>query len=222
MALLSHACAPTHVHAPQYLATVRDMYRIAKLWVEYAPRVHDVYPKLFAEMYGFIYATVTLSLPHTLIKSLVVSVTETKNREGWQYVDGLPEAEVCRNPSPTIYKLPVGLHYCKRYLLGRWFFSKYRLKKKYISCDAPLLTPPPADLATKNIGYWEQPPPHGHQGVWEAPSGNISQKQAKREAFMLCGLISAINEAATYFKQTSCNGTANLEANYNFFDDPHH
>jgi len=37
---------------PPYLATARDMYRIAVRWTEYAPRVVVVYPQLFAEMYG--------------------------------------------------------------------------------------------------------------------------------------------------------------------------
>ena len=62
---------------PPYLATVRDMYRIAVRWTEYAPRVVHVYPELFAEMFGLIFATVELKLPFTLIKSIVVSVTTT-------------------------------------------------------------------------------------------------------------------------------------------------
>ena len=205
---------------PPYMATVRDMYQIAVRWTEYAPRVHDIHPKLFAEMYGFIFATTQLNLPFTMIKSIVVSEPTTPNREGWPYVDALPNDQVCAPPPSA--PLPIGLHYCKRYLLDKWFFSKYRLKKNYISCEAPLLTSPPVDLATRGYDYWYQPPPHGHQGEWQAPTGNISAKQAKREAFMLCGMISAVNEAATYYKVTACNGSANMNKTYNFFDDPHH
>jgi hypothetical protein len=65
-----------HVHwnaGPPYLMTVKDGYRIACKWTEYAPRVLDVFSHIFAEMYGYIIATVQLNLPHTLIKSLVVS-----------------------------------------------------------------------------------------------------------------------------------------------------
>jgi hypothetical protein len=58
---------------PPYIMTVRDAYNIALKWADYAPRVLDLYPELFAEMYGYITATVQLELPHTLIKSLVVS-----------------------------------------------------------------------------------------------------------------------------------------------------
>ena len=63
---------------PPYLATVRDMYRIAVKWTEYTPRVLDIYPKLFGEMYGFIHATVQLQLPFTLVKSMVVSTTTSR------------------------------------------------------------------------------------------------------------------------------------------------
>jgi hypothetical protein len=38
----------------------------------------DEYPKLFAEMFGFIIATVQLEMPFTLIRSIVVSTTLTK------------------------------------------------------------------------------------------------------------------------------------------------
>ena len=118
---------------PPYLATVRDMFRIVTLWTETAPRTLDVYPKLFAEMYGFIWATVMLNLPFTLTKSIVVSTTETNDREGWSMVDALDDSEICTVPvSATSYNLandvasvipelptlPVGLHYCKRYTLG--------------------------------------------------------------------------------------------------------
>jgi hypothetical protein len=38
---------------PPYLATVKDMYDIATLWTEYAPRVDHDNPGLFAEMYAW-------------------------------------------------------------------------------------------------------------------------------------------------------------------------
>jgi hypothetical protein len=196
------------------------MYEIAKLWTYYAPRVHDIHPKLFAEMYGFIIATTQLNLPHTLIKSLVVSTTESGDREGWPYIDALPNSQIC-GPRPASTDLPIGLHYCKRYMLGRWFFSKYRIKKKFISCDTPLMTLPPLTLAEQNLDYWENPPPHGHRGPWVPERQNLAAIRAKREAFMLCGLISAVNEAAMYFKEKTCNGTANM-ATFDLFNDPDH
>lgn len=119
---------------PPYLATVADMFRIVSLWTETAPRTLDIYPKLFAEMYGFIWATVMLQLPFALTQSIVVSTTETTNREGWPMIDALDDRDICQvpvtatsyvaeadNPAsvPQLPTLPVGLHYCKRYTLGK-------------------------------------------------------------------------------------------------------
>lgn len=233
---------------PPYLSTVRDMWSMVLLWQDYVPRVYSEYPKLFAEMYvfvlrclyyhdptnravlismifssfrfGLILAAATLDLPHTLVKSIVVSTTMTPYREGWLFVDNLSDDEVCdvqawsHNP-----RMPIILHYCKRYFLGKFFFSKYRLKKKFISCDAPLLTMPPRNVH-KLYDHWVRPPPdkgttHDVEVKW------ISAVQAKREAFMLCGLIYSVNEASRYYKLQHCNGSGNFSEVYNFHDDPY-
>jgi peptidyl serine alpha-galactosyltransferase len=114
---------------PPYLATVSDMYKIVSLWTETAPRVLKVYPQLFAEMYGFVIATVMLRLPFQMIQSIVVSTTSATNREGWPFIDALNDADICHIPiratsgsvasSETNPKLPIGLHYCGIYLLGK-------------------------------------------------------------------------------------------------------
>ena len=223
---------PKHYNTgPPYLATVKDMMAIAQLWADYAPRVYEIHPKLFAEMFGYIFATT--QLPHTLIQSLVVSTTQTHNREGWEYIDtALSDDQVCApqlqparfQPTDDITsstQLPVALHYCKRYLLHTWFFSKYRLKKQYISCDTPLLQLPPIDLVRYNYTSSLQPPPNRHPpGVpWDPPRANLTTHRAKREAFMICQLIRAVNEAAIHFKKTAC-ANPNWNDNYTFFNDP--
>lgn len=110
---------------PPYLATVSDMYNIALLWSEYTPRVLDVYPKLFAEMYGFVVATVQLDLPMTLVRSMVVSGPSqaSPNREGWPYIDALPDDQVCHPISleqqSNNNTLPMILHYCQEYGIGK-------------------------------------------------------------------------------------------------------
>lgn len=112
---------------PPYLATVSDMFQIALLWTDLAPRVVDVHPHLFAEMFGFIIATVMLQLPFSLTKSIVVSTPETHDREGWKFIDSLPDSDICRVPvaatsnshASNLPVLPTALHYCKRYLLGK-------------------------------------------------------------------------------------------------------
>ena len=263
---------------PPYMGTARDMFRITTLWKEYVPRIYEEYPKLFAEMYGYIIASTQLlqipttttatttttsqqqqqqqqpqpqrqiqsqqSLPprisHTLIKSLVVSTTKAIDREGWKFIDdntNLPNSQVCNtslifdsykkhrsndNDSNNNIKLPIVLHYCGRYLLGdKWFFSKYRLKKQFISCETPLLTYPPLDSATR-YDYWIRPPPDaGYSHEYETE--NITKIQAKREAFMICGLIHSMNEAAKYYKSHHCNNnatTVNWNETYDFHSDP--
>jgi hypothetical protein len=118
---------------PPYLATVSDMYNIAPLWSEYTPRVLDVFPKLFAEMYGFVVATMQLELPMTLLRSIVVSGSSETNpdREGWPHIDALPDDEVCdplslrqqqqqqQQPNRNRSKLPIILHYCGNYGIGK-------------------------------------------------------------------------------------------------------
>jgi hypothetical protein len=60
--------------------------------------------------------------------SLVQHHTSFSGREGWPFIDALPDnEEVCQPDSTRV--LPIGLHYCKRYSLEKNFFSKYRIKK---------------------------------------------------------------------------------------------
>jgi hypothetical protein len=179
------------------------------------PHVVPTFPR-----YGLIIAAVQLSLPHTMVRSIVVSSPESADREAWPFIDNLLDEEVCdvdswsRNP-----RMPIVLHYCGRYGLGKFFFSKYRLKKKYISCEAPLLTMPPK-YAHRKYDYWVRPPPD--RGVsHQREVKNVSFVQAKREAFMLCGLISSLNEASRYFKSQHCDGSGNFSEIYNFHDDPY-
>lgn len=47
---------------PPYLATVKDMYDIAVLWTDYAPRVSFIHPGLFAEMQGAIFLLFALAI----------------------------------------------------------------------------------------------------------------------------------------------------------------
>ncbi|KAL7565366.1 hypothetical protein ACA910_013586 [Epithemia clementina (nom. ined.)] len=226
---------------PPYLATVRDMYQIVLKWTKLTPRVVQVHPELFAEMYGFIYATVQLQLPMTLIKSLVVSSTESVNREGWDFIDDLPNEQVCHDwshhhdgdTSPTsttmTRKFPIALHYCKRYMYGPLFFSKYRIKKNIMDCDKPLLQPPshPEQLVGA-YDYTIRPPladlsdRDTYRPIQQQRQVYNSNLQwAKREAFMICAMTRAMNQALTHHKQMACpNGTANLNETYTVYNDP--
>jgi hypothetical protein len=108
----------------------------------------------------------------------------------------------------------------KRYALGPdYFFSKYRLKKNFLVCDKDLLEDPPSDIATRYDFFIAPPPAHG-----KTPSNpekkTFSKSQAKREAFMMCGLISAVNEAAIYWKKHNCGDEANFNKVYTVKKDP--
>jgi peptidyl serine alpha-galactosyltransferase len=205
---------------PPYLATVKDMYDISTLWTQFAPRVDHINPGLFAEMQGFIWATYKLNLPHTLIKSIVVSETHSQIREGWAYIDNLPDNEVCL-PSEAITALPIALHYCGRYGLGPDFFiSKYRIKKNFLTCDQNLLMPPPRDIHTKYDYFIKPPPAKGAPPEKPEKTEFRNPNQAKREAFMVCELIDAFNEAAGYFKTNNCRPDANFNKVYTIHKDP--
>jgi hypothetical protein len=56
--------------APPYLVIIKDMFAIVSKWIEFAPRVFDNHPKLFAKMFGYCIASAHLKLPHTMIMSL--------------------------------------------------------------------------------------------------------------------------------------------------------
>lgn len=110
-------------------------------------------------------------------------------------------SDLCRkdlNPAD----IPNVLHFCQRYSLGPYFFGKYRLPDSFLTCESPLMTEPPADIALKyTAGYF--------------PDGSVKEYKnkpdlVKRHAFMACQMISAANNAATYFKQHHCGDKGNF------------
>ena len=191
---------------PPYIATARDMYSIAKVWTDFVPRVHDNYPHLLAEMFGYCLAAAHLNLPHRVAHSFMVSDVGAGG-EGWKLVDEIPSNRVCRDPPQE--RFPHVLHYCQRYMLGKWFIGKYRLRKDFISCDAPLLMEPPPTITELS----HQIAPDGTYLTFKTP------RAPKRNAFMLCLLIPRLNEAAIFFKDHHCNGQGNYNKTYAFHDD---
>ena len=98
----------------------------------------------------------------------------------------------------------------QRYWLGKWFIGKYRLPKDFISCKSPLLRVPPSDIALK-YNYAIQP------GSGEKKE--MTKDVAKRNAFMLCKFIPALNEAARFYKEHHCkDDPPNMEETLIFHD----
>lgn len=96
-------------------------------------------------------------------------------------------------------------------MLGKWFIGKYRLRKDFISCQAPLLKVPPGDIALKYT-----------KGIYPG-NGKVKEmnpRDVKGNAFMVCAMINALNEAAVYYKDRHCDkATANYDYTYTFFND---
>jgi hypothetical protein len=89
-----------------------------------------------------------------------------------------------------------------------------------MDCDRPLLKPPPKDLVGQ-FNYSIQP---RSQQPWywkdyEEERVPVDSIKAKREAFMLCGMTHAVNEALRYHKRGACHG-GNFDETYTVHDDP--
>jgi len=193
-----------YVVGPPYIATARDMYKIAVKWCEFAIPVHDQYPHLLAEMFAYCIGAAHQKLAHQIAVSFMVSDVGSGKGEGWNYIDRIPAEEVCRERDPADY--PNVVHFCQRYALGRWFFGKYKQPHDFLSCEHPLLKEPPDTIATELL-YAEYP---------DKSKKKMTETTAKRNAFMLCQMIPAVNKAATYYKQNHCDDNANYDKTFTF------
>jgi hypothetical protein len=195
------------VGAP-YIATVRDMYQIALKWSDFVPRVHAEYPYLLAEMYAFCIAAAHLKLPHMLIDSMMISNTGAGG-EGWPMVDSMETEDLCKfakHPDHSKQSVPSVIHFCQRYALGTWFFSKRKMTTNFFECDSPLMEEPPDNLVEKTD--------------FAIPFGGnrkeLSPVMAKREGFTVCAIIAALNEASLFYKKHHCdNGNTEKTLNLN-------
>jgi hypothetical protein len=106
-------------------------------------------------------------------------------------------------------------------------------------CDKALIRPPPPTLFLSTNVTYDPPKAYGKDERKTEVSGTISSWQAKREQFMLCHLIRAVNEAVSHHKSMACRKSyptsdqkgegantsvyeivANLSEVYSVFDDP--
>jgi hypothetical protein len=189
---------------PPYLATKTDMHTIAKNWAEYVPKVHAEFPHLLAEMYAFSIAAAHAKLPFQIVTSLMVSESSSSRGEGWPLIMSIEDDKIC---SPTVMEnevLPSVLHYCQRYMVGKFFFGKRRMPKSIFTCESPLLAVPPMDIA-KQYDYFVPPSPH-RPAEEHRP---IDSGRAKRDAFMICALTRLVNEASLFYQKNNCDSDKN-------------
>lgn len=198
---------------PPYIGTVGDMYKISLSWSEFAPRVHEQYPHLLAEMYAYCIAAAHLRLPHMLIDSMMISAAGIGG-EGWKFIKDIPAAEVCTfaaNPDHGVHPLPSVIHYCQHYGVDKYFWSKRKVPHGIFTCEHPLLVEPPADLGSGK--YLEVIP----KGKTESEKKVLTAEKEKMEAFMVCALTSATNDAMVTFKKTHCEDGGNVEKTHNMW-----
>jgi hypothetical protein len=101
----------------------------------------------------------------------------------------------------------------------QWYFSKYRLKQNIMDCDKALLKPPPRDLVGQFNYSIEPPSPNPEDwSSYKEVRVPVDSIKAKREAFMICGMAHAVNEALRYHKRRVCR--VNLNETYTVHDDP--
>ena len=142
--------------------------------------------------------------------------------------------EVYTSVNITLKEIPFVVHYCQRYALGRWFFSKYKLPEDMFSnCSAPLMKEPPSDVAELYDWYVF---PNGIEKMDfsvteknknmspEDPSYwkiDVKRKEHLRNGWMLCAVIYGINEAIQIYKEEQCS-TTSLEIHPEFYKKTYH
>lgn len=196
---------------PPYIAVASDMYDIVKTWAEIAKPVYELTTGHLSEMYAYSTAAAHLNLPHQLGDSFMVSNPDMNRGEGWGLIDQAEPSQVCEFDAAWTAKLPQIVHYCQRYYLGPYFFSKYKLPKLFLSCDQALIKDP-IDIEGTEIStrYETSVTPNGEMNV-------IRPMERKRHAFMLCQTISKVNAALTFWKHQHCDPkTANFNKTYVF------
>lgn len=198
---------------PPYIGTAKDMYKIAVPWSDFAPKVHKQYPHLLAEMFAYCIAAAHLRLPHMLIDSLMVSAVGIGG-EGWKFVKDIPSSEMCTfaaSPDHTVHPVPSVIHYCQRYAVDKYFFGKRKVPHEVFTCEHPMLMEPPADLGS---GKYLSVVPNGQP---DSQRKEMTAEKEKMEAFMVCALTKATNEAMASFKTNHCEGGGNTKKTYDMW-----
>ena len=196
---------------PPYLLHYDDLLRLTKTWVHYVPRVFKLYPYLLAEMYAYSMAAAHENLPHTTLMNYMVSNTQADD-EGWKWVDKLndkvcePLIDTTNNNKlfyPSYKAFPTVLHYCQFFRAGEIGFQKRRLTRlKPFSCESPMMLVLPNDLG--KVTYKNR----------DGEIIKLGPIQAKRNAFMLCTIHSALNAAMVDYKTRMCDENYD-SVNYN-------
>ena len=123
-------------------------------------------------------------------------------------------AAICSNSFPNYTPeqraeliLPRVFHYCQRYNWGPYFFGKYKMPSNILSCKAPRLANPPVNVANQFTASWLVTDTRTNRSSTD-PTYNV------RQAFSVCTLIHALNNAQRHYKLHHCQDPQN-KTNWN-------
>lgn len=191
---------------PPYIVEKQDIWRIARSWTDFVPRVFEKYPYLLAEMYAYSMGAAHEKLPHLQLEHYMVSNTDVGIGEGWPHVDKMDDVCVPPDSSGIFYpgkEVPTVMHYCQFYRAAELGFQKRRVPKDIFNCDQPMLAEPPVDLGFTNYRV--------RNGVRE----DLKKVQVKRNAFALCIIHRSINAAVLHYRNIMCPVPFNTDKTVN-------
>jgi len=90
-----------------------------------------------------------------------------------------------------------------------------------LECEKPLFEVPPKNLSS--LYNYSVVPPRADlldEDTWKEERKSLKPWRVKREAFMVCHMIEAVNDAARYHKTKACGEKANLDETWNIYVDP--
>ena len=205
---------------PIYIATTNDWKDLLPKWHKFTPRVHEQYPKLLAEMYGFTMAAADRQLKFALSSSYMVSDARTMSpTESWAWIDEYGNSalqSVCegarmdRLPDETLRRLKNYGYGYQDYDVGkssvgsgplpttlhycqRYEFANHTFAKRKIRHDFFRCDGKPMELDIDAIMR--------ELDLLEESGLAESQKRVqKRMAFMICHLIPLMNIALEEYK----------------------
>lgn len=193
---------------PPYILTARDMYRVAYNWADILPRLFHVHGVFMDEMNAYCMAAAHLGLPHQLARGFMISNVGISEGEGWFFMDHVQPEDACQFQK-LADAVPQVIHFCQRYSIGKYFLSKYKLPKDMLACESPLFELPPPEIGAQ-VNYSR----YGDGSTTEWPARSTYLKL--RNTFMVCSLMSSLNDAMKFFKDHNCpDGNANYEENWN-------
>jgi len=196
-----HQVAQQHFAVgPPYLIHMSDFPALAGKWAEYIRPVAK-YAKgdILTDMWAYCMAAANLGLKHTQLHQYMVS-NPGIGGEGWPLLDQWPASHWdsidCNQPSvPEGSHMPNVVHFAQNYhttdAKGRkWMWHKGHVPGDLLECDVPLLKQPPANFIAKQ-----------------------QNKKDRQHAWLICMLLSNVNEMATAYKGKFCKQgqTVNLE-----------